>query len=167
MNPEITIRPETPDDRIAISRVHDHAFFGTAESELVEALRRDGNLILSLVALTDVPVGHIAFSRVTLPEFPIRASALAPLGVVRWLQRQGIGSALVRESLRQLSDLGEDLVIVLGDPSYYGRFGFTAEEAVGIKSVYSGPYLQALALSEQGRRARGLVRYARAFEGLN
>jgi putative acetyltransferase len=166
MSFEIDICPETAEDRAAISAVHDNAFGGTAEAELVDALRRHGDLLISLVARADTLIGHIAFSRLELPESPVRACALAPLAVVVEQQRQGIGAALVREGLRRLASSGEELVLVLGDPAYYGRFGFTAESAAGLQTPYDGPYLQALALSDNGRHAGGPVRYARAFEEL-
>jgi predicted N-acetyltransferase YhbS len=56
--------------------------------------------------------------------------------------------------------------LVLGDPAYYGRFGFTTEHAAGLQTPYDGPYLQGLALTDEGRRARGPVRYARPFAEL-
>jgi putative acetyltransferase len=160
------IHPETAEDRAAIFAVHEDAFGGTAEAELVDALRRDGDLILSLVAHADGVVGHVAFSRLTLPSSPARASALAPLGILKERQHQGIGSSLLREGLSRLAASGEDLVLVLGEPTYYGRFGFAAEDAVGLQTPYDGPYLQALAVTEEGRRARGPVHYALAFSEL-
>jgi putative acetyltransferase len=160
------IRPETAEDRAAIFAVHEDAFGGTAEAELVDTLRRDGDIILSLVAHADGVIGHVAFSRLTLPSSPARASALAPLGILKERQHQGIGSSLVREGLGRLTDCGEDLVLVLGEPAYYGRFGFAAEDATGLQTPYDGPYLQAIFLTEEGRHARGPVRYARAFAEL-
>lgn len=164
---KVAVRPEAAADRDAVRTIHREAFAGPAEADLVEALRRDGDLILSLVAAADEPVGHIAFSRLTLPDAPVRASALAPLAVLPSCQRQGIGTALVEDGLRRLAASGEDLVLVLGEPAYYGRFGFAAQDAAPLKTPYDGPYLQALALSEQGRHARGPVRYPRAFAGLS
>jgi putative acetyltransferase len=160
------MRPETPDDHAAIDAVHRGAFEGAAEAELVGSLRRNGDIVLSLVADADEIVGHVAFSRLTLSKCLARASALAPLAVVKERQRQGIGSSLVREGLNRLGGSGEDLVLVLGDPAYYGRFGFTTEHAAGLQTPYDGPYLQALALTDEGRRARGPVRYARPFAEL-
>jgi putative acetyltransferase len=61
---------------------------------------------------------------------------------------------------------GYDFVVVLGEPDYYGRFGFTAALARQLKTDYDGPYLQALALSEKGKEAHGSVSYARAFAEL-
>ncbi len=160
------IRPEQPSDGPAIRAVHEQAFGQPLEADLVDRLRADGDLVLSLVAVREAPVGHIAFSRLVLPESSARAVALAPVGVLPPLQRAGIGTALIREGLARLAEAGEDLVLVLGDPAYYGRFGFTAAAAGGLATPYDGPYLQALALSEAGREARGPVRYAPAFADL-
>jgi putative acetyltransferase len=158
------IRPARPEDKPAIHALHTAAFGRTAEADLVERLEADGDLILSLVACTDRPVGHIAFSRLAMSDAPsVRAFALGPLAVDPALQRQGIGSTLVKEGLGRLSEQGCDLVLVLGDANYYGRFGFTAEAAAALRTPYDGPYLQVLALSDQGREAQGPVVYAGAF----
>lgn len=160
------IRPEAPGDRAAVRLVIERAFGQAAEAGLVDALRTDGDLVLSLLAIAGEPFGHVAFSRLTLAGSTARASALAPLAVVPSAQRSGIGTALVRESLRRLAQAGEDLVLVLGEPAYYGRFGFTPEAAADLRTPYDGPYLQALALTGAGRAASGPVRYARAFSDL-
>jgi putative acetyltransferase len=166
MSPQIEIRPETPADRAVIRTIVERAFGQSTEADLVEALREDGDLLLSLVAVSEEPVGHIAFSRLILPGSTVRASALAPLAVIPARQRQGVGAALVQEGLLRLSRSGEDLVIVLGEPGYYGRLGFSAATAGGLRTPYDGPSLQALALTEAGRAAHGPVRYSRAFAGL-
>jgi putative acetyltransferase len=161
------IRPTLPGDGPAIHAIHAAAFGQTAEAGLVERLEADGDVVLSLVACTDQPVGHIAFSRLTLTDMPaVSACGLAPLAVDPARQKQGIGSALVREGLRHLSEQGLDLVVVLGEPDYYGRFGFAAGAAKALRTPYDGPYLQALALSGRAREAQGPVVYARAFAEL-
>jgi putative acetyltransferase len=162
------IRPALPGDGPAIHAIHAAAFGQTAEADLVTRLEADGDLVLSLVACTDQPIGHIAFSRLTMTDMPaVSACALAPLAVDPARQKQGIGSALVKEGLRHLSAQGLDFVVVLGEPDYYGRFGFTAEAAKALRTPYDGPYLQALALSDKAREARGPVAYARAFAELS
>jgi putative acetyltransferase len=96
-----------------------------------------------------------------------RPVALAPLAVDAAWRRQGIGEALVRGSLDALRASGFDLVLVLGDPAYYDRFGFVPAADFGLRTLYDGPYQQALALNERGRGARGLaVSYPEAFAGL-
>jgi putative acetyltransferase len=108
----------------------------------------------------------VALSRLEMPESSARAAALAPVAVLPAVQKRGIGTALIREALGRLAATRLDLVLVLGDPAYYGRFGFTVGGAAGLSSRYDGPYLQALALSEAGRAARGRVVYAPAFADL-
>jgi len=167
MTSGLRIRPEEPGDRTAIRSLHVAAFGGDAEADLVDRLRRDGDLSLSLVACADTVLGHVAFSPLTLPETPgIRALALAPVAVLPDFQAQGIGTALIEDGLQRLADEGADLVLVLGDPTYYGEFGFQAEDASALSTPYDGPYLQALFLTEAGRNARGPVAYANAFAEL-
>jgi putative acetyltransferase len=161
-----SIRPEEPSDRDAIRAVHEQAFGDAAEADLVDRLRSDGELVLSLVAVLQGVVGHVAFSRLELSDIHVRAVALAPVAVLPPVQRSGIGTGLVREGLHRLAASGEDLVLVLGDPAYYRRFGFSPEQARGFTTPYDGPYLQGLALSEAGREANGPVRYGRAFADL-
>jgi putative acetyltransferase len=79
------------------------------------------------------------------------------------LQRQGIGGALIRDGLARLKDRAERLVFVLGDPAYYGRFGFTVMDS--FVSRYAGPYFQALMLTPDAPKA-GRVSFPRAFDGL-
>ena len=161
----IAIRPERPQDVAAIRAVVGAAL-GAAEADLVEALRRDGDLILSLVAIDGEPVGHVAFCRLAC-DAPLRATGLAPLTVRPDRQRQGIGTALVGDGLRRLAEAGEDLVLVLGDPATYGRFGFSRAAAERLRTPYDGPALQGLALTARGRAAAGPVRYPAAFAGLS
>jgi putative acetyltransferase len=160
------IRAETPSDRSSLRGVHARAFGQAAEADLVDRLRRDGDLLLSLAAVEDRLVGHVVLSRLRVEQPGLRAAALAPLAVLPERQRQGIGSALVREALGRLAAAGEHLVIVLGDPAYYGRFGFAPEAVRALRTPYDGPALQGLALGPDGRGARGRVRYAPAFAEL-
>jgi putative acetyltransferase len=163
----LVLRPETEADRGRVRRIHENAFGRHSEADLVDALRRDGDLVLSLVACeAGEPVGHVAFSRLVLESTPARATALAPLAVAPPCQRRGIGAALVREALQVLARSGEDLVLVLGDAAYYGRLGFKSQAAAQLCTPYDGPHLQASCLSDVGRAARGPVRYPRAFAGL-
>ncbi|MCB8821692.1 GNAT family N-acetyltransferase [Microvirga rosea] len=168
MTPDLRIRAEEQEDRAAIHALHEAAFRGHAEAALVDKLRRDSDLSLSLVACRDrVVVGHIAFSPLALADKPdLKAFALAPLAVLPSVQRQGIGAALVEDGLQRLADDGADVILVLGEPGYYGDFGFEAGNAKAFTTPYDGPYLQALILSDKGQAARGHVDYAPAFAGL-
>jgi len=161
------VRLEESADRSALYAIYSAAFGQLAEADLVQNMREDGDLILSLIAYAGEPAGHIAYSRLILHETPsIRAAVLAPLAVAPSFQKRGIGAALVQESLKRLADQGYDLVLVLGEPHYYGRFGFMPRLAERLKTPYDGPYLQGLALSDKGKDARGSVSYAQAFAEL-
>ncbi len=161
------ISVEDTTDWSAVYTVCEAAFGQPLEADLVHRLHDDGELILSLMAYAGKPAGHVAFSRLAFHETPtLKGCALAPLAVAPAFQRQGVGSTLVRYGLGRLRDDGHDLVLVLGEPDYYARFGFTPDLASRLKTPYDGPYLQALALSEKGREAHGPVSYARAFAEL-
>ena len=163
------VRAETPADHAAIRIVHESAFPTPQEADLVDALRVDNDLVLSLVALEDgAIVGHLAFSRMTVKsdtgDFP--ALALAPVGVIPEFQREGIGSALIESGLQLLAKKGEALVFVLGEPDYYRRFGFSAELASEFISPFPGRYFQLRRLAD-GAPVSGSVHYAYAFSELS
>jgi putative acetyltransferase len=111
-------------------------------------------------------VGHILFSRLYVradgKEF--QAVALAPLAVDPSFHGTGIGGALIREAHIRLKAAGERLSIVLGDPAYYGRFGYSRERAAGFESAWQCAALQALAWGEAPES--GVLVYASAFEAL-
>ncbi len=160
----MSIRTATPRDREAIRLVEEHAFGQQAEAGLVDALVSGGNAVVELVAEEEGQVvGHILFSRLYVErnglEFP--AVALAPLAVEPAMHGSGIGGALVREAHLRLKQSGESLAIVLGEPAYYGRFGYTHDRASGFESDYQCDALQAIAWNEAPKAGR-LV-YASAF----
>jgi putative acetyltransferase len=162
------IRPEAAADIAAVRRLLTVAFDGTAEATLVDSLRRDGDLTLALVAdSAGAVIGHVGFPRLTLVtdgrNIPVRG--LAPLAVQADVRRQGIGAKLVKDGLARLRDAGEGLVFVLGDPQYYGRFGFDAPAASEFACAYQGPYFQVLRLTPSAPLS-GRVRYPRAFAEL-
>jgi putative acetyltransferase len=159
----ITIRPETAADAQAVRALLTNAFETPAEAELVQCLRRDGDLVLALVAVDAAHriVGHVAFPRLHVgDEYP--AVGLAPLAVVAAHRRRGVGAALVRAGLERLVAGGETIVFVLGNPAYYKRFGFALEAARPFTCVYAGPYFMAIALADNAPRA-GVVRYPASF----
>jgi putative acetyltransferase len=163
----LQIRREISSDRAAIGALVGAAFKGGAEVLLVDRLREEGDLALSLVATRPEPKGYLAFSPLHLPDAAsVSAWALGPLAVLPSYQRACIGTALVREGLRQAQEAGIDLVLVLGEPGYYGRFGFSASAATPFKTAYDGPFLQALHLSSRGAGAHGAAIYPRAFADL-
>jgi putative acetyltransferase len=114
-------------------------------------------------------VGHILFSVLTIatPRGEIEALSLAPLAVVPSHHRKGIGSSLIREGLRACRKAGHRVVIVLGHPEFYPRFGFSAKLAEPLRSPYSGPAFMAVELVRDALRdVEGEVRYPPPFEGL-
>ncbi len=160
----MSIRAATPRDREAIRLVEEHAFGQQAEAGLVDALVAAGDAVLELVASEDGQVvGHILFSRLHVRQggADFAAVALAPLAVAPSFHGTGIGGALVREAHIRLKEAGETLSVVLGDPAYYGRFGYAHERAAGFDSEYQGAALQALAWDEAP--ATGKLVYAAAF----
>jgi putative acetyltransferase len=155
------IRTEQTDDRRAIHEVVESAFRRKDEADLVDRLRNDGDGVISLVAAEDIEiVGHVLLSKMTAP---FRALGLAPVSVRPHRQRSGIGSQLIRSALEQAKAQRWQAVFVLGDPRYYGRFGFAAALASGFKSPYAGPYLMALTLGADLPVTEGSIDYAPAF----
>ena len=154
----MSIRAATPKDRAAIRQVEEHAFGQQAEAGLVDALVAGGHAVVELVAVEEGQVvGHILFSRLHVTQADGRsfaAVALAPLAVEPSFHRTGIGGALVNEGHRRLRASGEALSIVLGDPSYYGRFGYGRARAAGFDSEFQGEALQALTWGEAPAEGR-------------
>jgi putative acetyltransferase len=161
------IRPETTADHPAIQEVNRLAFGREDEARLVDALRDGGYTRLSLVADAEGRVaGHILFSALPIvtPEGTVGALALAPLAVVPSHQRRGIGSMLVREGLRTCAGAGHPIVVVLGHPEFYTRFGFSAMLAGRLNSPYSGPAFMAVELVPGALEGvEGDVRYPPPF----
>jgi putative acetyltransferase len=166
------IRPELPDDAPAIFEVHLQAFAQDGESRLVDALRDDGDINpeLSLVAVCGKRIiGHILFCPISIISGTVEtdALALAPLGVHQDYQCMGIGAALIEVGLAECRRLGHRIVIVVGHPGYYPRFGFTAAKESGISAPFPCPddVFMALPLRPGALDGiGGIVRYPVAFD---
>lgn len=163
---KVLIRAEEPGEDEAISEVHLRAFGRTAEAELVESLRGQGALLASVVAVIRTRVvGHVALSAVDVGGAARAAVALGPLAVDPDYQGRGIGALLVNAFLQHCRVRDEGLVVVLGYPGYYGRFGFVPGERFGLHYRDAGAHLQALEV--RAGAASGLageVRYHPAFD---
>jgi putative acetyltransferase len=165
--PEVTIRAEQASDIEPIRRVVTAAFAGILhsnqrESLLVDALRDGGALSISLVAeFKGQVVGHVAFSPVTVDGRSCDWFGLGPLAVLPDYQRNGIGSRLVVNGLESLRAIGAKGCVVLGEPDYYGRFGFVARSELVLDDV---PAQFFLAQSFTGKYPCGKIHYHRAFE---
>jgi putative acetyltransferase len=165
MTAPVVVRVELPQDADGIRRVLCAAFPTVAESELVDDLRRNGRLTVSLVAhFGNELVGHIGFSPVTLGPQPL-GLGLAPLAVTPAFQRRGIGSELVRAGLSACRATGVGGLVVLGEPELYGRFGFQPAARWGLVDEYGGgAAFQGLELTPGALPASGsLVRFAPEF----
>jgi putative acetyltransferase len=166
----VLIRTETDDDAEAIRRVHRLAFGREVEGQLVDALREGGYGRVSLVAEQDGDiVGHVLFSVLTIADGPrvVEALSLAPVAVVPPQQGRGVGTQLIRRGLELCREQGHALVFVLGDPRYYGRFGFSSELGARVESPYAGEAFQALELTPGALEGvTGEVRYPPPFDGL-
>lgn len=163
----LTLRRAEECDREAIHDVEQRAFGRTDEADLVEKLLAAGDVVLELVAERDRKVvGHVLFSRLRVETggTGFAGVALAPLAVLPEEQGKGVGCALVEEAHRLLQAAGETLSVVLGEPSYYGRFGYRHERAKDFESEYQCEALQAATWGDAPRAGR-LV-YSASFSGL-
>ncbi len=156
------IRPAAPDNAPAIGALVTAAFENAAhsdgtEAEIVAGLRRAGDLTLSLVAEDEAILGHIAFSPVSISDGSGHWYGLAPVSVTPDRQSQGIGAGLVRHGLAELRSMGARGCVVLGDPAYYGRFGFVADPTLTYPGVPEGLFQR---IVFGGDAPRGTVRYA-------
>lgn len=127
MPSEFSVRAEAPDDSAAVFEVVADAFPTESEAALVDELRGATDPQISLVAeMGGLVVGHVLFTPVEIeaPDRVIQGMGLAPLAVREAYQRQGAGSALVAAGLSRCREAGESVVVVLGHPAYYERFGF-------------------------------------------
>jgi putative acetyltransferase len=155
-----------------VAAINDQAFSGTGESRLVAAITRSGRPVIYLIACCDnTPVGHILFSPIQIQSDgpAIATLALAPMAVLPQFQRQGTGTLLVHAGLKECARRGCQVVVVVGHPAFYGRFGFGPAGAMGLRSVYSsaGDAFMALELMKGVLACRvGVVEYPVEFSDL-
>ncbi|MEL7317609.1 MAG: N-acetyltransferase [Pseudomonadota bacterium] len=162
----ITIRAEAPGDEETIFALTKAAFTGMpfssgTEPYIVDKLREDGDLTLSLVALDKQRiVGHIAISPITITDGAQGWFGLGPVSVWPDMQRVGIGETLIRRAIADMCERGAKGIALLGSTEYYPRFGFKHEPQLR----YPGPpaeYFQCLLLD--GDLPSGEIAYSHAF----
>jgi putative acetyltransferase len=164
----VILRRETAGDADAIRALTQDAFRTAPHADgtehlIIDRLRAAGALSLSLVAEIDGAVaGHVAFSPVTVSDGSAGWYGLGPIAVDPARQGRGIGSALVRTGLAHLRAAGASGAVLLGDPAYYGRFGFAAGPARRLDGV---PPAYFLYLAFSPVYGEGTVSYHPAFYG--
>jgi putative acetyltransferase len=165
----VKIRPEAEADHEAVAEVTAAAFGQDDEARLVEAIRASAEYVpeLTLVAEDEGRiVGHVMYSYSALEGSDARLLQLSPLSVVPDRQGEGIGTALTRESLRLADERREPLVLVLGHPTYYPRFGFRRASTLGLQAPnpeWPDEAFMAAPLGAYDPSLRGRVTFAPAF----
>jgi putative acetyltransferase len=166
---KIDIRAEGPEDISAVRSLLCAAFAQEQEARLVDQLRGAASTFAFVAIKAGQVVGHICFSPVTLEgecPNPLKMIGLAPLAVDPSVQRQGIGSALIRHGLAACAQLGYKAVVVLGHPTYYPKFGFIPAQQMGLGCEYPVPAEVFMVLElEPGvlTGCRGTVKYRPEF----
>ena len=166
----VTFRPEQPEDVSAVRRVHEAAFPTAAEADLVDRLRANGKAAVSLVAQYEREIiGHALFTAVTFdPPADVVAFGLAPMAVLRGHEKHAVGRRLVQNGLAECHTRGACLVVVLGEPDYYGRFGFERASRHGLRNEFGAEDdFMVFMLDATGHPPPGtLVKYAPEFAAL-
>ena len=164
----ITVRPEQPEDADQVRRVNEVAFGRPHEAALVDAVRGSADTLSLVAVLGQQVVGNILFTAVWIERTDRTTAAvgLGPMAVLPEHQRRGVGSDLVRAGLDACRRLGHAVVVVLGHPDYYPRFGFVPADENGIRYEHAVPSEAFMVLElRTGAVARsgGVVRYRPEF----
>jgi putative acetyltransferase len=169
----LVVRHESPPDYGAIRALLDAAFpipddaHHSLESQLVEELRADGDAITDLTLVADLEgdvVGHVTCSLATLGDEP--SVAVGPIAVRPELQRQGVGAVLMSTLIATADPRADPELVLLGDPDYYGIFGFEAASRHGITPPASWPdhLFQIKTLRSWDPARAAAFRFAPAFD---
>jgi putative acetyltransferase len=164
----LKIFPEVAADFDAIADLLERAFGRSQEARLVEALRKTGRLAVSLAGFDrqGILAGYAALSTVSVGAHSGRALGLGPVAVLPGKQGKGFGAALIKTGLRAGREAGFGAVFVLGDPKFYGKFGFARADGSGIACEYGASKENFLALElmpDALKEMSGTVRYAPEF----
>jgi putative acetyltransferase len=163
------IRPEVPQDinvieQITIAAFDDKWYSDQTEHLFVNRLREAGAISVSLVAEIDgIVVGHIAFSVVNINGEDKGWYGLGPVSVSPELQKQGIGSKLIKEGLSVIREKGAKGCVLEGDPGYYRRFGFKNHPGLFYEGTPDPKYFMALPFYDNV--PNGKVEFHKAFYG--
>lgn len=153
-----------PADTAQIESLLCDAFGGRDEVDLMARLRNPELKIIEICAHHGTElVGHIFLSEMILPK---KWGALAPLSVASAHQKKGVGTTLVEEAIRRAKAHGWEALVVLGDPKYYGRFGFSTERAEGFTSPYPIKFTGILPFENVKMPVNGVLIYPSEFEGV-
>jgi putative acetyltransferase len=163
------IRKEQPGDIQRIRQLNLVAFETETEANLVDTLRRSGISYISLVYEENNELkGHIFFTPVELEgdRSGLQIMGLGPMAVDPKFQNKGIGTLLVKAGIERCRSDGYDVIVVLGHPNYYPRFGFETSVKYGIKSEYEVPdeAFMVLELKDKALKGkRGTMKFNEAF----
>ncbi len=141
---KVYIRPETKIDQDAIREVNEQAFGRPFEANVVDKVRQSANFVpeLSLVAEREGQIiGHILFSELTIvgESQAWTVLALGPIAVVPEFQKQGIGGQMIQAGFERAAMLSYGVVVLIGHPTYYPRFGFVPGSQFGLKCAIPVP----------------------------
>lgn len=161
------LRDERPSEiptinKIAVAAFATKAYGDGTEGDLIDSLRRDGDLSLSLVAdLNGVVVGRVSMSPATVGKAD-GWYGLGPVAVDTDHFKQGIGSTLIRTALGRVAEQGAAGVVLVGDPNYYSRFGFVKGGSVQYLNIEAK---NVMVRTLNGPTATGVITFAPALHG--
>ena len=167
---KVNIQNATKEQEPTILEIHRQAFARDAEAALVALLIQSAKDRISLIAYqNETAVGHILFSPVTIEQengsVDINLVGLAPVSVLPQFQGKGVGSQLIEAGIQRCGTDGYDGVVVLGSPTYYGRFGFVAATLFGFSNEYGvdAEFMAQELRPDAFMHMQGLIKYAPEF----
>lgn len=165
------IRTEAPADILPINALLESVYETNAEAKLVRSLRENSRFTLSLVACNDdgEVIAHLLFTPILIEGDDIGWQGLAPIAVKKEYRNKGIAGKLIKEGFDSLFELGYPVCSVLGDPSFYGRFGFSDAQHFNMHCHWDAPqgYFQIIELAEGACEGKqGLIEYCPEFSEL-
>ncbi len=163
------IRNENIEDREAVREINLNAFPTDVEAALVEKLRSSMDTISLVAVQEDKVVGHILFSPliIEIDEETFEALILVPIAVLPEYQKQGIGSKLVENGLIECRNQGHSIIVLVGHPEYYPRFGFISAEQNGIEHPFEVPedvFMVYELVPNALKKVNGVLKYSEPFE---